>query len=73
VPLLSAGLGEHLALMVASEPGGEIVIHRHGLLLVVRVGDPAVCHLFHEGLAQDPTGGGQRFSPDLRRVTLGVM
>jgi hypothetical protein len=31
-----AGLGEQLALMVASEPDGEIVVYRHSLLLPVR-------------------------------------
>jgi hypothetical protein len=40
VPLLVAGLGKHLALMIASEPGDDVV-HRHGRLLPVRVGHPA--------------------------------
>jgi hypothetical protein len=62
-----AGLGEHLALMAAGEPGGEIVVHRHGLLLPVRAVHPAASHLLYERVARDPTGCRQKFSSHLRR------
>ena len=55
--------------MVVSEPGGEIVVHRHSLLLPVPSGQPAASHLCYEHLARDPTGCQQNFLLDLRQLT----